>query len=116
MFNTFIAFSVCVNAGLCRISVPVLSFLEYLVVHNTSVSMVVNYLSALRAMCVLYHLPYMVFDNPQVKLLVKWSKTMQSRDKAALITLPRLDSIICPFGALQDIFRLYNPGSMDPLF
>ena len=73
MFRAFIAFCVRVIISLCVkfFVFVVLSFLEYLVVHRTSVSMIVNYVSALRAMCVIYNLPYVVFDQPQVKYYVK---------------------------------------------
>ena len=57
------------------------------------------------------------FDKQSVKLLLKWSKTIQHRDSVKVITLPRLKSLsICPYAALKDIMRLYAPGSMDPLF
>ena len=63
------------NICLCQTSGSVvLSFLEYLVVHSASGSMIVNYVSALRALCVIYNLPYGVFDNPKVQYYAKASK------------------------------------------
>ena len=57
-----------------------------------------------------------MFGKKQVRLLLKWSKTMQTRDKAKVITLPRLDSDICPYRALKGVFQMYQPGGNDPLF
>ena len=57
------------------------------------------------------------FTKRYVKLLLKWSKTMQNRDKAQIITLPRLKgSPICLFSALRTIFKLYSPQDSQPLF
>ena len=57
------------------------------------------------------------FTNGTVKLLLKWSKTIQMRDQVKLITLPKLQMCeICPYRALKVIFRLYSPGGMEPLF
>ena len=52
-----------------------------------------------------------------VKVLVKWSKTIQTRDQVKVITLPRLaKNPLCPYRALKAIFKLYNPSQNDPLF
>ena len=57
------------------------------------------------------------FSKHSVKLLLKWSKTIQQRDQCKLITLPRLKGrSFCPFSLLKSIFTLYSPGSLDPLF
>ena len=48
------------------------------------------------------------FTQDYVKILLKWSKTLQTRDKAHVITLPRLkDKLICPRNALKCLFKLY---------
>ena len=39
-------------------------------------------------------------------MLLKWTKTIQSHGQVKLITLPRLGSSICPYGALRDIIQL----------
>ena len=59
-----------------------------------------------------------VFFTPKnVKLLIKWSKTMQSRDTAQCITLPKLqDPTICPYSALKALFHLYPMSPHTSLF
>ena len=44
---------------------------QYLVVHDVSVHMLNNYVSALKAMCILYNLPFNVFDHPKIKYFMK---------------------------------------------
>ena len=57
------------------------------------------------------------FDKNQVKILLKWSKTLQFNDEVRVITLPRLKSLsICPYRALKAIYKLYAPESNQPLF
>ena len=52
-----------------------------------------------------------------VKILVKWSKTIQTRDHIKVITLPRLvGNALCPYMALKALFKLYNPSQNAPLF
>ena len=52
-----------------------------------------------------------------IKLVIKWSKTMQTRDRTHTITLPRLySSPICPATALISAMSRYSPGPHDPLF
>ena len=202
LFRTFVSFCVCGKAPLREPTVSmVLSFLEYLVVHEVSVHMIANYLSAIKAMFILYNIPAGVLDHQRIKyytksikitrtisvphrnvmdipawqrlinlvdtchngqtykamflvgyfgffrlsnlashtikefdpsrhfaggdvffgkrevrLILKWSKTLQPRDQVKVITLPKLGSAIYPYGALKGIFHCYNPGSMDPLF
>ena len=55
------------------------------------------------------------FTSGTVKLLLKWSKTIQMREQVKLITLPKLKMCeICPCRALKVIFRMYSPGGMEP--
>ena len=57
------------------------------------------------------------FQKNEVKLLLKWSKTFQSRDQYKLVALPRLfPSPLCPYKALKDLYSLYTPGANNPLF
>ena len=57
------------------------------------------------------------FQKKFVKLLVKWSKTLQSRDEVRITTLPRLaDHVICPYLALRAVTQLYSPSTNQPLF
>ena len=57
------------------------------------------------------------FTKKFVKLLIKWSKTLQTRDKVQCVTLPKLqDSAICPFRALKALFHLYPMSPHTSLF
>ena len=56
------------------------------------------------------------FGKTTVKLLLKWSKTLQYRNQAKVISLPKLDSSICPYRALQDLINFFSPTAMEPLF
>ena len=48
------------------------------------------------------------FTRKYVKVMIKWSKTIQTRDRVQCLTLPRLAiSNICPYTALKKLFRLY---------
>ena len=52
-----------------------------------------------------------------MKIILKWSKTIQSRDKVHLLTLPRVKgSKLCPFNACRQALSLYSPMGNDPLF
>ena len=57
------------------------------------------------------------FTHQFVKINLKWSKTLQTRDKVQVLTLPKLAStLICPYRALKNIFKLYHPSGQQPLF
>ena len=57
------------------------------------------------------------FEKNQVTLLLKWSKTIQTRDQVRLITLPRLKSLpICPWLALKTMIKSCKSVPSDPLF
>ena len=46
------------------------------------------------------------FTKNYAELLIKWSKTFQTRDKVKRVTLPKLkNSSICPFAALKALFH-----------
>ena len=52
-----------------------------------------------------------------VKILLKWSKTIQTRDQFKVISLPRLGkSPLCPYRALKTLFHWYKPSKNDLLF
>ena len=58
-----------------------------------------------------------VFTSKYVKILIKWTKTVQTRDKIHVLSLPKLATpLLCPYSALKDIFAAYNPLPDDPLF
>ena len=57
------------------------------------------------------------FAKKFVKILIKWSKTIQTRDKCHILSLPRLkSSILCPHRALKELFQMYAPSENEPLF
>ena len=57
------------------------------------------------------------FSRSFVKLLIKWSKTFQTRDKVQCVTLPKLrDTSICPVVALKALFDSYPMSSDTSLF
>ena len=72
LFRTFLAF--CVYMKVCVTNVDckfVLSFFECLAVQNTSVHILANYLSAVRAMFVMFNLNYEILDDPKIKYFIK---------------------------------------------
>ena len=51
------------------------------------------------------------FQENEVKLLIKWSKTMQYRDEYKFVALPKLGaSPICPYRALRNAIAFKYPG------
>ena len=53
------------------------------------------------------------FTKKLVKILMKWSKTIQTRDVVQVVSLPKLkNKLICPFRALKALSSLY-PMSAD---
>ena len=72
MFRVFVAFCIISAVILPDINVEVImSFLECLVENNCSCAMLENYMSAIKANCILYDLPYYVFDHPKIKYFIK---------------------------------------------
>ena len=58
-----------------------------------------------------------IFDRKMVKILVKWSKTIQTRDHVKIISLPCLGrNPVCPYAALKALYHFYNPFANEPLF
>ena len=52
-----------------------------------------------------------------MNVTIKWSKTLQTRDKVHIITVPKLSCpLLCPVRALQQAIALYNPAPHHPLF
>ena len=72
MFRVFLAFCVYMQVAMVEIDVNViLSFCECLVVNCCSVSMIANYLSAVKANFVLYNMSYSLLDHPRIKYFQK---------------------------------------------
>ena len=58
-----------------------------------------------------------VFKKSTMTVTLKWSKTMQTRDRVHTIVLPKLgSSILCPVNALKRALVMHSPGHNDPLF
>ena len=72
MFKTFVAFCIYTKVSIVNVNVKVvLSFLECLVVNSCSYCMVANYLSAIKANFVLFDLPFIVLNHPQIRYFLK---------------------------------------------
>ena len=57
------------------------------------------------------------FTKCGIRISLKWSKTMQTRDKVHVITLPLLHpSPLCPVYALKRALAHFKPTPQDPLF
>ena len=49
-----------------------------------------------------------IFTKDHAKIIIKWSKTIQTRDRIQWVTLPKLrNKLICPHRALRMLFRSY---------
>ena len=58
-----------------------------------------------------------IFSDNEAIVLVKWSKTIQSRDKVVRVVIPKLPgSKLCPVTALSNMLRLVPGSNNDPLF
>ena len=59
----------------------------------------------------------LIFAPPGINLIIKWSKTLQSRDKIKVLKIPSLgSSTLCPVAAVKKLL-MSTPGSNnDPLF
>ena len=59
----------------------------------------------------------LIFSKRFVKIILKWSKTNQDRNRVQVLTLPKIKgSDLCPYRALRAIIALYAPTGNDPLF
>ena len=58
-----------------------------------------------------------VFTKNLAKIIIKWSKTLQSRDRIQCITVPKLkNKVICPYRALKNLYKKYPMSSEVSLF
>ena len=56
------------------------------------------------------------FTSKYAKVMIKWSKTIQTRDRVQCLTLPKLSNrVICPYSALRQLFKLYPMSGVTPL-
>ena len=98
MFRVFVAFCIFIKVALFGVSVKVItSFLECLVTNKCSVSMIANYLSAIKAKLIAYDLYFHVCEHPRVKYFVKSVKI--NRPLVAvyhnIIDIPMLKRMAC---------------------
>ena len=93
MFRVFVAFCIISAVILPDINVEVImSFLECLVENNCSCAMLENYMSAIKANCILYDLPYYVFDHPKIKYFIKSIKINRPHNTVDLSILRRISN------------------------
>ena len=72
LFRSFVAFCLFTKVNLSKVSVSVvLSYLEFLVENEVSVKMVMNHVSAIRGMSILYDLPHEAWRQPKVGYFIK---------------------------------------------
>ena len=113
LFRVFVGFCVSVKVALNELSVPfILSFLEYLVDNNVSVHMVVNYVLALKAMCIVYGLQFVVFEHPRIRYFIKALKINRPLKvtKRNVIDIPTLQKLILLCGTVG------NPRVLKAIF
>ena len=97
LFRSFVAFSIVANVNIRQLSLSeALSYLEFLVDNRTTAHMVSNHVSAIRAMFVLYDIPYQLWDHPKIKYFIKSIKMARplALPKKNIIDLNTLKSII----------------------
>ena len=110
MFKVFLAFCVYMGVASVKIDVNViLSFCECLVANNCSVSMVSNYLSAIKANFVLYNMCFTLLDHPRIRYFQKSMRihrplTLTSHN---IINLSMLEKIsrACNDISFSEVFR-----------
>ena len=67
----------------------------------------------------LYHLARadILFAPPGLQIIIKWTKTLQSRDAVKIIKIPSLGSnAICPVKAVKNLLHITPGHRNDPLF
>ena len=59
----------------------------------------------------------LIFAPPGVNIIIKWTKTLQNRDKVKILKLPSLGSNpLCPVRALKNVLLLVPKGPNLPVF
>ena len=110
MFKVFLAF--CIYMGVASVQIDVnviLSFCECLVANKCSVSMVSNYLSAIKANFVLYNMSFSLLDHPRIRYFQKSMRihrplTLTSHNIVDLSMLERI-SRACNDISCSEVFR-----------
>ena len=97
LFRSFMAFGICAKVEFHCLSVSdALSYLEFLVDNGVSAHMISNHISAIRALSVVYDLPYGIWDHPKIKYFVRSTKMTRpiALPKRNIIDLNTLKTII----------------------
>ena len=72
MFHDFLGFLVAAGLSLQQVDISVmLTFMEYLHSQNCKVASICNYMAALRAYFILYHLPTALFKDHKIQYFIK---------------------------------------------
>ena len=72
MFNTFLGFLVALDLSLYLIStINILAFMEYLAQNGMSPDHIVNYLTAIRSLCIIYNCDTTPFRDQRLLLFIK---------------------------------------------
>ena len=72
LFRSFVAFCMIMHVDLSNVSVSeALSCLEFLVENAVTVNMISNHVSAIKAMSIMYDVPYVSWDHPKIKYFTK---------------------------------------------
>ena len=72
MFNTFLGFLVALDLSLSLISTTdILAFMEYLTQNGMSPDHIVNHLTAIRSLCIIYNCDTTPFRDQRLLLFIK---------------------------------------------
>ena len=113
LFRSFIGFSISMKLSHSNMLLStVMAFLEFLVYNKVSTHMVINHVSALKAMAIVYDIPLVALEHPKVKYFIKSLKINRplSITKRHIMDLTTLKEIIlyCP--------RFADPITMKAIF
>ena len=106
MFRVFIAFCVYMQVAMCDVHVGVLlAFLVCLNVNNVSVSMVCNYLSAIRSKFIMYGLSTVALDDKKLHYFIKSLKINRplSITKCNIISIEDLYAMVACCDSLPSL-------------
>ena len=104
VFKVFLAFCIYMGVAMVEIDVNViLSFCDCLVANKCSVSMVVNYLSVIKARFVLYNMSYSLMDHPRIMYFQR-PLTLTSHNIIDLSMLEKI-SKACDDLSFPQVFR-----------
>ena len=97
MFRLFIAFCVCINFSLHKVSLSLLvAFMEFMIQNGTSFSSLANHISATKSCMALYDLDFHIFEHPKIKMIFRSLQINRPiiLSQRAIIDLPMLHEIV----------------------